>query len=60
MPNKWKSISSWVHIKFDFTVDKGKRGLNLSREKLRQAPQKERGGILVAFLLCDPGWCVHK
>ena len=28
---------------------------SFSREKLRQAPQKEGGEIL-----CDSGWCVHK
>ena len=28
---------------------------SFSREKLRQAPQKEGGEIL-----CDPGWYVHK
>ena len=28
---------------------------SFSRQKLRQAPQKEGGEIL-----CDPGWCVHK
>ena len=28
---------------------------SFSREKSRQAPQKEGGEIL-----CDPGWCVHK
>ena len=32
--------------------------LNSSRnKKVRQAPQKEGGDV--AFLLCDPGWCVH-
>ena len=37
----------------------GRRGKgtaeSFSREKLRQAPQKEGGEIL-----CDPGWYVHK
>ena len=30
---------------------------SFSREKSRQAPQKEGEEIL---LLCDPGWYVHK
>ena len=30
------------------------------REKLRQAPQKEGGKSCATFLLCDPGWYVHK
>ena len=35
---------------------RGKRTTeSFSREKLRQAPQKEGGEIL-----CDPGWYVHK
>ena len=57
MPNKWRTIISWVlHTTVDFTVDEGKGRLNSSRDKkLRQAPQKEGGEIL-----CDPGWCVHK
>ena len=56
--------------KFDFTVDEGTGVLNPSRDKKeRQAPQKE-GGILkrmknknscvLAFLVCDPGWCAQK
>ena len=28
-------------------------------EKLKKAPQKEGGNSCVAFLLCDPGRCVH-
>ena len=59
MPNKWRTINSWVH-KIDFTVDEGLGRLNPSRDRtLRQAPQKVEISC-VAFLLCDPGWCVHK
>ena len=32
MPNKWRTIKSFVH-KFDFMVDEGKERLNPSREK---------------------------
>ena len=34
------------YTKFDFTVDEGKERLNPFRERI--------------FLLCDPGWYVHK
>ena len=49
------------YTKFDLTVDEGKGRLNLSRDrKLRHAPQKKKKkNSGVAFLLCDPGWCVH-
>ena len=33
---------------------------SFSREKLRQAPQKKGEKSCVTFLLCDPGWYVHK
>ena len=46
--------------KFDFTVDEGKKSLmvaeSFSREKIRQAPQKEGGGEI----LCDPGWYFQR
>ena len=34
---------------------------SFSREKIRQAPQKEgEKKRCVTFLLCDPGWYPHK
>ena len=44
------------YTKFGFTVDEGKgTAESFSRQKLRQAPQKEGGQIM-----CGPVWCVHK
>ena len=55
MPNKGRTIVSWIHkIRLQGRRRKG-TAEPLSREKLRQAPQKEGGEIL-----CDPGWYVHK
>ena len=47
--------------KSDFTVDEGKGGLNPSRDK-NQGKHRRRKveKSCVAFVLCDPGWCVHK
>ena len=62
MPNKkWRTTSSWVHkIRLHGRRGKG-TAESFSREKLRQAPQKEGGEFLCAtFLLSDPGWYVHK
>ena len=33
---------------------------SFSREKMRQASQKEGDNSYVTFLLCDPGWYVYK
>ena len=57
MPTKkWRMINSWVHNNIQFHGRRGKgTAESFSRQKLRQAPQKESGEIL-----CDPGWCVHK
>ena len=47
-----------MYPKSDFTVDEGKERLDPSRnKKIRQACTAEES---VTFLLCDPGWCVHK
>ena len=46
---------------FDFTVDEGKGWLNISRE--RNEGKRRRRNMeksCATFLLCDPGWCVHK
>ena len=41
MPNKWRTISSWVHeIRLHGRLGK-ETAESFSREKLRQAPQKE-------------------
>ena len=51
MPNGWKTIKSLVHkIRLH-----GRRGKGMaeffSREKLRQAPQKEGGWKILCYLL---------
>ena len=54
MPSKWRTIISWVHkIRLHGRIGKG-TAESFSREKIRQAPQKEGGEIL-----CDPDWCVR-
>ena len=56
---------------FDFTLNEEKeRSTLLAMKNKRQAPQKEGWGLkpkkynrnpgLLAFLLCDPGWCAQK
>ena len=53
--NEWRAMKSLVHkIRLHGRRGKG-TAESFSREKLRQAPQKEGGKIL-----CDPGWYVHK
>ena len=60
MPNKRRTINSWVY-KFDFTVDEGKGRLNPSRDKNEGKHHRSKVDKSCAtFLLCDPGWCVHK
>ena len=53
MCNKWRTtINSFTHrLKFDFTVDEGKERLYRRRKV---------GKSCATFLLCDPGWYVHK
>ena len=47
--------------KFDFTVDEGKGRLNPSRDKSQGKYRRRKvEKSCVTFLLCDPGWCVHK
>ena len=59
MTNKWRTINSSVHkIRLHGRRVKG-TAESFSREKLREAPQKEGGEILFGPLLCDPGWYVH-
>ena len=43
-------------------VDEGKEGLNHSREKNegKHRRRKVDEKYCVTFLLCDPGWYVHK
>ena len=41
MPNKWRTINSWVH-KFDFTVDEGKGWLNPSRDEIQGKHRKRK------------------
>ena len=50
------------YTKFDFTVDEGKGRLNISREKSLGKHRSRRKVEIscMTFLLCDPGWCVHK
>ena len=53
------------YTKFDFTVDEGKRRLHPSRDKIKDQGTHRRRKVdekksCVTFLLCDPGWCVHK
>ena len=61
MPDGWRTIQSLVHkIRLHGRRGKG-MAESFSREKLRQAPQKEGGWkiLCVTFFLCDPGWYVH-
>ena len=54
--NKWRTISSSVH-KIWLHGRRGKgTAESFSREKSRQAPQKEGG----REILCDPGWYVQR
>ena len=41
--------------KIDFTVDEGKGRLKSFKHRRRKVEKS-----CVTFLLCDPGWCVHK
>ena len=46
MPNKWRTINSWVH-KVRLHGRRGKRTAeSFSREKIRQVPQEEGGEII--------------
>ena len=57
--NKWRTITSWLHkIRLHGRRGKG-TAESLSREKLRQAPQKESVEILCDLLPVCPGWFVH-
>ena len=50
-----------MKVQFDLTVDEGKGRMNPSRDK--NQGKHRRGKVekcCVTFLLCDPGWCVHK
>ena len=48
MPNKWRTINSWVQkIRLH-----GRRGKGTAKSFSRE--------IMRTFILCDPGWCVHK
>ena len=62
MPNKWRTIKSLVHIKFDFTIDEGKERLNPSREKNSGKQRKWKVDVksCVTFLLCYPDWCAQQ
>ena len=56
-----RTINSWVlYTKFDVTVDEGKKRLDPSRDKNQASRRKKVDKSCVTFLLCDPGWCVHK
>ena len=58
--NRRKTIKSLVH-KIDFTLDEGKGRLNPSRDKNEGKHRRRKvEKSWVTFLLCDPGWCVHK
>ena len=58
--NKWRTINSLVHkIRLHGRRGKG-TAESFSREKLREAPQKEGEKSCETFLLCDLGWYVHK
>ena len=61
MPNKWRTIISWVHkIRLHCRRGKGKAE-SCSREKLdKHHRRKVNEKSCVTFLLCDPGWYVHK
>ena len=50
------------YTEFDSTVDEGKGRLNPSCEKNEGKHRKRKVDekFCVTFLLCDPGWCVHK
>ena len=50
------------YTKVDSTVDEGKERLNPSREKNQGTHRRRKVGekSCVTFLLCDPGWYVHK
>ena len=51
MPNGWRTIKSLVHkIRFHGRRGKG-MAESFSREKLRQAPQKEGGWKILCYLL---------
>ena len=62
MPNKWRTIYSWVHkIRLH-----GRRGegniLNPSRDKNegKHRRRKVDEKLCVTFPLCDLSWCIHK
>ena len=48
------------YTKFDFTVDKGKGRLNPSRDNNCKHSRRKVEKSCLTFLMCDPGWCVHK
>ena len=49
------------YAKFDFTVDEEKKRLNPSRGRNEGKHRRRKvDKSWVTFLLCDPGWCVHK
>ena len=54
MPNKWRTDWFYLYTKFYFTVDKGKKRLNPSREKNRGEHRRRKvyEKSCVAFLLC--------
>ena len=48
--------------KFHFTVGEGEGRLNPSRDKIegKHRRRKVDAKSCATFLLCDPGWCVHR
>ena len=58
--NKWRTLIC-KYTKFDFAVDERKERLSPSREKNEGKHRiRKLEKSCVAFLLCDPGWYVHK
>ena len=56
-----RKYSTLLKVQFDLTVDEGKGRLHLPHD--RNYGKHRRGKAeksCVSFLLCDPGWCVHK
>ena len=54
MSNKWRTIISWVYkVRLHGRRGKG-TAESFSRQKLRQAPQEEGGGILCDLLSMQP------
>ena len=61
MNGKKKNTHTHTHTKFDVTVDEGKERLNPSREENKGKHRRRKvEKSCVTFLLCGPGWHVHK